>query len=86
MKLNFVADYKIGGKRFAAAHSIDSSNNLTKLNVMLCLSFPKKGGGLRYFSPTSILAVRSHRLAREVAHDWNEIANKQGVLWRGEAV
>lgn len=86
MKLNLVATYEIGGKSISSFHQIDSGSNLVNLDKKLNATFPKIGGELVHVSPCILTAFSTAKEAKKIMHNWNESFERNGVLWRGEAV
>ena len=79
MKINLVADYDIGGKKYAAAHSIDSSQNLVALQELTTLLFPTPDGA-KWVQPTFLRAIATQKRAKEIAEAWNELYKGDGRL------
>lgn len=81
MKLNIVADYDIGGKRFAASFSIPASQNLVALRDLTALNFPATDGGFVTISATFLMMCESRRKAEAVEEQWKRDYKEQGRLY-----
>ena len=80
MKLNLVADFCVGGKRFATTFAIHESNNLVDLREMCAQGVYTKGEWVKVY-PDSLLMCASAKRAEEVAAEWERGYRAEGSLF-----
>ena len=80
MKLNLVADFCVGDKRFAATFAIHESNNLVDLREMCAQGVYTKGGWVKVY-PNSLMMCASAKRAEEVAASWERGYRADGSLY-----